>query len=76
MLCLTGCAIVSFIPPGFFEGISTTRHMVGMNLATWLCIPLSVGLAVSMLAQLATRRRPVPRVTPTPAQPEVAQPAR
>ncbi len=76
VLALVGCAFVAFIPPGFFEGISTTRHMVGMNLATWLCIPLSVGLAVSMLAQLATRRRPVPQAAPTPAQPEVAQPAR
>ena len=76
VLALIGCAFVAFIPPGFFEGISTTRHMVGMNLATWLSIPLSVGLAVSMLAQLATRRRPVPQAAPTPAQPEVAQPAR
>jgi hypothetical protein len=76
VLCLTGCAIVAFIPPGFFEGISTTRHMVGMNLATWLSVPLSVGLALSMLAQLVTRRRHAPRATPTPARPEVAQPAR
>ena len=72
VLCLTGCAVVAFIPPGFFEGISTTRHMLGMNLATWLSIPLSVGLAVSMMAQLVTRRRPAPQASPASAQPEVA----
>jgi hypothetical protein len=57
VLCLTGCAVLAFIPPAFFEGISTTRHMVGMNLATWLTIPLGVGLAVSVLAQVVTGRR-------------------
>jgi hypothetical protein len=58
VLCLLGWAVAAFIPPGFFEGISTTRHMVGMNLATWVCIPLSVALAASMLAQLIARGRP------------------
>jgi hypothetical protein len=33
LLCLTGCAVAAFIPPAFFEAISTARHMVGMNLA-------------------------------------------
>jgi hypothetical protein len=47
--------------------------MVGTNLATWLCIPLSAGLAISMLAQLATRGRAAPRAAPTQAQSEVAQ---
>ena len=51
VLCLVGCAILAFIPPGFFESISTTRHMVGMNLATILSIPLSLGLALSMILQ-------------------------
>src|SRR5450759_3744269 len=34
VLCMTGCAIAAFIPPAYFDGISTTRHMVGMNIAT------------------------------------------
>lgn len=58
VLCLIGWAVAAFIPPGFFEGISTTRHMAGMNLATWVCIPLAVALAGSMLTQLAARMRP------------------
>jgi hypothetical protein len=27
--CMMGCAITSFIPPTYFAGISTTRHIVG-----------------------------------------------
>lgn len=76
VLCLTGVAVAAFIPPGFFEGISTTRHMVGMNLATWLCIPITIGLAGSMLIQLATRGRQAPHEAAAPSQPEVAEPAR
>lgn len=57
VLCLIGWAVAAFIPPGFFEGISATRHMVGMNLATWVCIPITVALAASMLTQLVTRSR-------------------
>jgi hypothetical protein len=48
VLCMTGCAIVAFIPPAFFAGISTTRHMVGMNLSTALALVVSVALAVSL----------------------------
>jgi hypothetical protein len=48
VLCMTGCAVVAFIPPGYFAGISTTRHMVGMNLATALAFVASVALAVSI----------------------------
>jgi hypothetical protein len=48
VLCMTGCAVVAFIPPGYFAGISTTRHMVGMNLATALAFVVSVALAVSI----------------------------
>ena len=79
VLGLIGCAFVAFIPPGFFEGISTTRHMVGMNLATWLSIPLSVGLARldagpagdPPAAGPAGRpnRRPSPRWPSRPARP-------
>jgi len=74
VLCLTVSAIVAFVPPGFFESISTTRHMVGSNLATVLSIPLSVGLVLSMIMEAvkARRRRPVP---PAPARPQVPQPA-
>jgi hypothetical protein len=48
VLCMTGCAAAAFIPPAFFAGISTTRHMVGMNLATALAFVASVALAVSI----------------------------
>jgi hypothetical protein len=61
VLCLTGCAIAAFIPPAFFAGISTTRHMVGMNLATTLAFVLSLALALSMagrgLSRLGLSRR-------------------
>jgi hypothetical protein len=67
VLCMTGCAVTAFIPPAYFAGISTTRHMVGMNLATALAFTISCGLATSMMRQLAARRRqppagPVPQV--------------
>jgi hypothetical protein len=40
--------MAAFIPPAYFAGISTTRHMVGSNLATLLALTLSIALAVSM----------------------------
>jgi hypothetical protein len=49
VLCMTGCAIAAFIPPAYFAGISTTRHMVGMNLATALAFVASVALAASIV---------------------------
>jgi len=52
VLCMTGCAVVAFIPPAFFDGISTTRHMVGTNLATALAFAVSSALAVSMIRHL------------------------
>ncbi len=58
VLCLTGCAAVAFIPPGFFESISTTRHMLGTNLSTVVSIPIAVALAASMLRQLLIRPAP------------------
>jgi hypothetical protein len=57
VLCMTGCAIAAFIPPAYFAGISTTRHMVGMNLATALAFAVSVALAVSMATQVVARAR-------------------
>jgi len=59
VLCMTGCAFVAFIPPAYFAGISTTRHMVGANLATALAFTTSVALAISLIQQALTRgRRP------------------
>jgi hypothetical protein len=57
VLCMTGCAIAAFIPAAYFDGISTTRHMIGMNLSTALAVPVSVALAVSMLSRAVTRSR-------------------
>ena len=55
VLCMTGCAMVAFIPPAYFAGISTTRHMVGSNLATLLALTLSIALAASMGYRAVTR---------------------
>jgi hypothetical protein len=55
VLCMTGCAMAAFIPPAYFAGISTTRHMVGANLATLLALTLSVALAVSLGYRAVTR---------------------
>ena len=60
VLCMTGCAVVAFVPPAYFAGISTTRHMVGMNLSTVLALIVSVPLAVSLLRQVVSRRRQRP----------------
>jgi hypothetical protein len=68
VLCLVGCAILAFIPPGFFESISTTRHMVGMNLATILAIPLSLGLAGSLILQSWYGRRRRAGIPTSPAR--------
>jgi hypothetical protein len=76
VLCLVSCAIAAFIPPAFFEGISTTRHMVGTNLATLLSIPLGLALAASMICQALAARRRRPGAAPAAAEPEVARSAR
>ena len=57
VLCLTGCAIAAFIPPGYFEGTAVTRHMLGMNLASVLPIPVAVALAISLLRQALLHRQ-------------------
>lgn len=54
--CMTGCAIAAFVPPAFFAGISTTRHMAGTNLATALGLMVSVALVVSLLRDVAAAR--------------------
>jgi hypothetical protein len=72
VLCMTGCAIAAFIPPAYFDGISTTRHMVGMNLATALALAISIALAASMILQALARapRHPEPPgQRPGPGQP-------
>jgi hypothetical protein len=74
VLCMTGCAVLAFIPPAFFDGISTTRHMVGMNLATSLAFAVSSALAVSMIRRLASRRGRRPGTRAAPAVPELAKP--
>jgi hypothetical protein len=78
-LCLIGCAMVAFIPPAFFDGISATRHMVGTNLATDLSVVLGVALAVSMIAQAVTGARQrgtgtaAAPAAPAPSQPQSAR---
>jgi hypothetical protein len=74
VLCMTGCAILAFIPPAYFDGISTTRHMVGMNLATALAFPVSIALAVSMIRRRVARPRPHPQTPAAPGVPELATP--
>ena len=54
---MTGCAIAAFIPVAYFDGISTTRHMAGMNMATALAVPISIALVISMVYQALTRTR-------------------
>jgi hypothetical protein len=74
VLCMTGCAVVAFIPPAFFDGISTTRHMAGMNLATALAFAVSSALAVSMIGRLVARPGRRRGTRATPAVPELAKP--
>jgi hypothetical protein len=66
---MTGCAMAAFIPPAYFAGISTTRHMVGSNLATLLALTLSVALAVSMGYRAVTRALGRPRAPAAPVGP-------
>lgn len=83
VLCMTGCAVAAFIPPAYFAGISTTRHMVGMNLATSLAFLVSIALAASLVYQGLSRRQgrsgsPAAQELPGPAprQPEPEPQAR
>ena len=74
VLCLTGCAIVAFIPPAFFDGISTTRHMVGMNLGTALALAISIALTISMIRHGVARPQQRSRTPVAQAVPELAKP--
>jgi hypothetical protein len=56
VLCLTGCAVAAFVPPAYLAGISTTRHMVGMNLAIALALPVAAALAASIAYEGLVRR--------------------
>jgi hypothetical protein len=51
VLCMTGSAFTAFIPPAYFAGISTTRHMVGANLSTAFAFTISAALVISMIYQ-------------------------
>jgi hypothetical protein len=70
---MTGCAVLAFVPPAYFAGISTTRHMVGMNFATALAVTLSVGVLISLVRGRLARapRRPGPRSDPAVAEPQL-----
>jgi hypothetical protein len=76
VLCMVGCAVMAFIPPAFFAGISTTRHLVGMNLSTLLALLLSAALAISMTYRAVTRPpRPTGAVPTDTEVPAPVQPA-
>ena len=64
VLCMVACAVAAFIPPAFFAGISTTRHMVGTNLATALAFVVAAALTGSMISQAVTARRYRPAAAP------------
>ena len=74
VLCMTACAMMAFVPPAYFAGISTTRHMVGTNLATALALTMSVALAVSLIYGAATGSRRRPETPAAPAELELAKP--
>jgi len=46
---LTGCAMAAFVPAAFFDGVETTRHMLGMNLSTALAFAVCFTLLASLL---------------------------
>jgi hypothetical protein len=72
VLCLTGCAFMGFIPPAYFDGIESARHMAVMNLCLALAFAISVALAGSMIYHGA--RRGPRRITASaePSTPELA----
>jgi hypothetical protein len=72
VLCMIGCAMVAFIPPAYYAGVSTTRHMVGMNLATLLAFVVGAGLAASMIRQMLTRPAQRAEVAAGPGAEQVA----
>jgi len=52
-LCMTGCAVVGFIAPAYFDGIESARHMAVMNLCLALAFAMTVTLSASMIYQRA-----------------------
>ena len=73
VLSMIACAVAAFIPPAYFAGISTTRHMAGTNLATALAFTVAVPLAASMIYR-AVRRPAVQPAAHAPASvPELAK---
>jgi hypothetical protein len=76
VLCMTGCAVIAFIPPAYFDGISTARHMAVMNLALALAFAMSTALAASMIWHGAAhvRRGSPPELLPPPVSPPASQP--
>jgi hypothetical protein len=49
IVMLAGCAVAAFGPAAYFAGVETTRHMLGMNLATALACVLAGALFCSMI---------------------------
>lgn len=76
VLCMIGCAVAAFIPPAYFAGISTTRHMVGTNLATALALTVATGLVASMACQAIKRPPPRPTAHPSAAASDLLEVAR
>lgn len=74
VLCMTGCAATAFIPPAYFAGISTTRHMVGTNLSTGIALVVAIALACSLVYR-AMSTRPQPATGAPAAMPELAKPS-
>jgi hypothetical protein len=54
-LCLTGCAAIGFIPPAYFDGIESARHMAVPNLCLGLAFAISAALAGSMIYHAVQR---------------------
>ena len=73
VLCTTGCAIAAFIPVAYFDGISTTRHMAGMNMATSLAGLISIALVISMMHQAITRVLGVSALQDSKGRPRIAR---
>jgi hypothetical protein len=75
VLCMTGCAATAFIPPAYFAGISTTRHMVGTNLSTGIALVVAIALACSLVYRAMSRTRPEPPAGAPAVMPELAKPS-
>jgi hypothetical protein len=58
LLCMIGCAAIAFIPAAYFDGAETTHHMVGMNLATGLTVPVCLAVIASLLNESSGEPQP------------------